>query len=63
MIGGWRQAFSPNMMQLLPAPVFFKDRYGRFLLANQVVTESMGETSASLRGKREAVILIRHGRG
>jgi hypothetical protein len=28
-----------------------------------VVTESMGETSASLRGKREAVILIRHGRG
>lgn len=38
----------------LPDAVFIKDREGRFLLANQVIAQWMGETSASLRGKRDA---------
>ena len=40
----------------LPDSVFIKDREGRFLLANQVVAQWMGETPASLRGKRDADI-------
>jgi PAS domain S-box-containing protein len=38
----------------LPDSVFIKDREGRFLLANQVVAQWMGETPASLRGKCDA---------
>ena len=37
----------------LPDSVFIKDREGRFLLANQVVAQWMGETPSSLRGKRD----------
>lgn len=40
----------------LPDSVFIKDREGRFLLANQVVAQWMGETPASLRGKSDADI-------
>jgi PAS domain S-box-containing protein len=40
----------------LPDSVFIKDREGRFLLANQVVAQWMGETPASLRGKRDVDI-------
>ena len=41
----------------LPDSVFIKDRDGRFLLANQVVAQWMGETPVSLRGKRDADVL------
>lgn len=37
----------------MPDSVFIKDKAGRFLLANQVVAKWMGETPASLRGKRD----------
>jgi len=37
----------------LPDSVFIKDRESRFLLANQVVAQWMGETPASLRGKSD----------
>ncbi|MCS6246235.1 MAG: PAS domain-containing protein [Opitutus sp.] len=40
----------------LPDSVFIKDREGRFLLANQVVAQWMGETPASLRGKSDTDI-------
>ncbi len=40
----------------LPDSVFIKDREGRFLLANQVVAQWMGETPVSLRGKRDSDI-------
>ena len=36
----------------LPDSVYIKDRERRFLLANQVVAQWMGQTSASIRGKR-----------
>jgi PAS domain S-box-containing protein len=37
----------------LPDSVFIKDREGRYLLANQVIAQWMGETPASLRGKSD----------
>ena len=38
----------------MPDSVFIKDKEGRFLLANHIVAQWMGETPASLRGKRDA---------
>jgi PAS domain S-box-containing protein len=37
----------------LPDSVYIKDREGRFLLANQVIANRMGVTTAFLRGKRD----------
>lgn len=37
----------------LPDSVYIKDREGRFLLANQVIANRMGVTTAYLRGKRD----------
>jgi PAS domain S-box-containing protein len=50
----WNSGFFTQLVQLLPDPVFFKDRHSRFLIANKIIAKHFGvDNPAVLIGRSD----------